>query len=123
MASMKHSSRSNGRISPTVPPPRSSAGHPSRNGAIHQEEAPAWDQARIPTNAGGRPSHEEIAAAAYQIYLAEGSQPGQDMQHWHQAEAQLTATAPMTMEADITVTYESGSLEKKSGRMTTRAVV
>jgi hypothetical protein len=35
------------------------------------------------------PTHDEIAAQAYQIYLREGCPEGRDMDHWLQAEAEL----------------------------------
>jgi hypothetical protein len=35
------------------------------------------------------PTHDEIAAQAYQIYLREGGAGGRDMDHWLQAEAEL----------------------------------
>jgi hypothetical protein len=35
------------------------------------------------------PTHDEIAAHAYQIYLREGSVEGRDMDHWLKAEAEL----------------------------------
>jgi hypothetical protein len=35
------------------------------------------------------PSHDEIAAQAYQIYLREGCAEGRDMDHWLRAEAEL----------------------------------
>jgi hypothetical protein len=38
------------------------------------------------------PTHDEIAAQAYQIYLREGGE-GRDMEHWLQAEAELRAGA------------------------------
>lgn len=35
------------------------------------------------------PTHDEIAAHAYQIYLREGCVEGRDMEHWLQAESEL----------------------------------
>ncbi|MEW6159542.1 MAG: DUF2934 domain-containing protein [Verrucomicrobiota bacterium] len=37
------------------------------------------------------PTHEEIAAEAYNIYLSEGCIDGRDLDHWLQAEARLMA--------------------------------
>ena len=37
----------------------------------------------------GRVSHEQIRACAYQIYESRGSEPGQDIQDWLHAEAQI----------------------------------
>ena len=39
------------------------------------------------------PTHDEIAAHAYQIYLREGCVEGHDMEHWLQAETELRARA------------------------------
>jgi Protein of unknown function (DUF2934) len=36
-----------------------------------------------------RPSHDEIAARSYELYLARGSAPGHAEQDWLQAEAEL----------------------------------
>jgi len=36
-----------------------------------------------------RPSSEAVARRAYDIYENEGSQPGNDVKHWLEAEAQL----------------------------------
>lgn len=37
------------------------------------------------------PTHDEIAAQAYQIYLREGAVAGRDLEHWLQAETELMA--------------------------------
>src|SRR5205085_10732844 len=39
------------------------------------------------------PTHDEIAAQAYEIYLREGCVEGRDMDHWLRAEAELRARA------------------------------
>jgi hypothetical protein len=36
-----------------------------------------------------RPTHEQIAARAYQIYLEQGRSDGHDLDHWLQAEYEL----------------------------------
>ncbi len=36
-----------------------------------------------------RPTHEQIAARAYQIYLEQGRPDGHDLDHWLQAEYEL----------------------------------
>lgn len=36
-----------------------------------------------------RPTHEEIAARAYELYFERGSQPGYDVDDWMQAEYEL----------------------------------
>ena len=37
-----------------------------------------------------KPSHEEIAARAYEIFEQSGKIPGRDMENWLKAEAQLS---------------------------------
>ena len=36
------------------------------------------------------PSHDEITRRAYQIYLDRGCPQGRDLEHWFEAEQQLT---------------------------------
>ena len=36
------------------------------------------------------PTHDEIARRAYEIYEADGCQPGRDVEYWLRAEAELT---------------------------------
>ncbi len=43
-------------------------------------------------NGDNRPSHEEIAQRARSIYEANGCKPGQDLENWLAAEAELMAT-------------------------------
>jgi hypothetical protein len=38
-----------------------------------------------------RPTHDEIARRAYEIFIERGRPEGQDQEHWFAAEAQLTA--------------------------------
>ena len=48
------------------------------------------------TNNGGplaKPSHEEIAKHAYEIYERNGCQPGREIENWLAAEAELMAAA------------------------------
>lgn len=39
-----------------------------------------------------RPSHDEIAQRAYEIFLQRGCPEGRDMDHWLEAETQLMAS-------------------------------
>jgi len=41
------------------------------------------------TQAARRPSHDEIAKCAFQIYLSRGEWPGRDVEDWLEAERQL----------------------------------
>jgi Protein of unknown function (DUF2934) len=43
-----------------------------------------------PTVAEEHPTSEEIAVRAYEIYIERGAAPGQDVDDWLQAEAELT---------------------------------
>ena len=41
------------------------------------------------TQVARRPSHEEIAKRAFEIYLSRGEWPGRDVEDWLEAERQL----------------------------------
>ena len=41
------------------------------------------------TQAARRPSHDEIAKRAFEIYLSRGEWPGRDVEDWLEAERQL----------------------------------
>jgi hypothetical protein len=41
---------------------------------------------------GGRPTYEQIAERAYELYLARGETHGYDMDDWLRAEAELRET-------------------------------
>jgi Protein of unknown function (DUF2934) len=43
-------------------------------------------------NQDSAPTHEEIAACAYLIWINEGYPEGRDKEHWFQAETQLHIT-------------------------------
>jgi hypothetical protein len=45
----------------------------------------------IQTSIAVRPSRDQVATIAYQIYLQEGRPQGRDLQHWSEAEARLAA--------------------------------
>ena len=46
--------------------------------------------------AKARPTHEEIALRAYQIYLERGGTPGNPMEDWTRAERELIEKRPKT---------------------------
>jgi len=54
-----------------------------------------------------KPTCNEVAALAFQIYLREGRPQGRDLQHWSEAEAQLAAVPPMTIKTEVTVKTET----------------
>ena len=47
------------------------------------------DMAKTLVSNSSAPTHDEIAAHAYEIYLREGCVVGRDLDHWLQAEAEL----------------------------------
>jgi hypothetical protein len=65
-----------------------------------------------------RPTHEEIAQRAYAIFEQQGRPPGRELEHWLQAEAQLTgrrsqengaSANPRTMTRTVTHQYQGRS--------------
>jgi hypothetical protein len=90
-------------------PPSEPAGsepHP-HNGVLHLEGPVTTEPASRITMGRGQPTHEEIAAAAYLIYLQEGCPEGREVQHWLEAEEQLKAVPLLTIEAEVTVKSET----------------
>ena len=59
-------------------------------GSIHVH-APVRTPNNNQRHPGVKPSHDEIAGRAYDLFSASGHIPGHDVEHWLQAEAQLTA--------------------------------
>jgi len=59
-------------------------------GSIHTH-APVRTPKNNQRHAPVKPSHDEIARRAFDLFSASGYIPGHDVQHWLQAEAQLTA--------------------------------
>ena len=49
--------------------------------------------ARHITDESSTPTHEQIAARAYEIFIERGRPEGRDLDHWLEAEAQLRASA------------------------------
>jgi hypothetical protein len=59
-------------------------------GSIHAH-APVSTQKNHQRNAVVKPSHNEIAERAYNLFSASGYIPGHDVEHWLQAEGQRNA--------------------------------
>ena len=59
-------------------------------GSIHPH-APVSTPKNNQRHAAAKPSHAEIAERAFNLFSASGYIPGHDVEHWCQAEAQLTA--------------------------------
>ncbi len=51
----------------------------------------SWAAGMMGLRLDGSPSHEEIAARAYEIFLARGSEPGRHEEDWFLAEQELRA--------------------------------
>jgi hypothetical protein len=51
----------------------------------------ARKSAAAPSEPKRTPTHEEIAARSYELYLARGAEPGHAEQDWLQAESELSA--------------------------------
>jgi Protein of unknown function (DUF2934) len=43
------------------------------------------------TQSAGKPTHEQVAERAYQIFVERGRPEGRDQEHWFEAEEQLIA--------------------------------
>jgi len=52
-----------------------------------------------------RPSQDDIAARAYQIYLERGTTPGDPMQDWLRAERELAAPPKKTRSKSKVITF------------------
>lgn len=77
-----------------------------------------------------KPTHEEITARAYKIFVERGCPEGRDLEHWLEAEAQLNAETSMTSpqpavtmaapapESPKTATRQTGSSRKGSKTVT-----
>lgn len=65
------------------------------------------------------PTHDEIAACAHMIYEQEGCPEGKSMEHWLQAEAQLTAErkaqAQSAASAKSAPAAQQGNRKQKGG--------
>ena len=59
-------------------------------GSIHVP-APVGTANNNQRHAAVKTSHDEIAERAYNLFSASGYIPGHDVEHWLQAEAQITA--------------------------------
>jgi hypothetical protein len=66
------------------------------NKGLFQEEKPASTQPPTPTAPSKQtaidvqPLRDEVAKRAYSLYLAQGCPQGHDVQHWLEAEDQVT---------------------------------
>lgn len=68
--------------SPTLPP---------TNAAKTDEWVATTIQGSDEHRSEARPSHDEIATRAYEMYLTRGASPGRDLDDWLEAERELQA--------------------------------
>ena len=76
--------------------------------------------ARHITDESSTPTHEQIAARAYEIFIERGRPQGRDLDHWLEAEAQLRASAQAKSGARIT-TAAGDSRSHTAARAQSRA--
>ena len=68
------------------------------------KEAPAPKSKKAATQKA-KPTQDQIAARAYEIYLERGCTPGDPMQDWLQAEQELNASARKTRSKSKVITF------------------
>ena len=67
------------------------------------KEAPAPKSRK--TASKSKPTQDQIAARAYEIYLERGATPGDPMQDWLQAERDLSAPAKKSRSKSKVITF------------------
>lgn len=72
------------------------------------------------TDPRSTPTHEQIAARAYEIFIERGRPQGRDLDHWLEAEAQLRAAGQAGDAARIQAAPGNGR-SQGVGRSATRA--
>jgi Protein of unknown function (DUF2934) len=68
------------------------------------KEAPA-PKTKKATTVKTKPTQDQIAARAYEIYLERGSTPGDPMQDWLRAERELAAPAKKSSSKSKVITF------------------
>jgi hypothetical protein len=68
------------------------------------KEAPAPKSNKAATQKS-KPTQDQIAARAYEIYLERGATPGDPMQDWLQAERELFAPAKKSRSKSKVITF------------------
>jgi hypothetical protein len=64
----------------------------SNNGRTSKDTAPRRAESESSRPLAARPTYEEVARRAYEIYEREGCLPGRDFENWLKAEAELTGS-------------------------------
>ena len=68
------------------------------------KEAPAPKSKKVATQKS-KPTQDQIAARAYEIYLERGATPGDPMQDWLRAERELAAPAKKSRSKSKVITF------------------
>jgi Protein of unknown function (DUF2934) len=68
------------------------------------KEAPAPKSKKVAAQKS-KPTQDQIAARAYEIYLERGATPGDPMQDWLRAERELAAPAKKTRSKSKVITF------------------
>ena len=68
------------------------------------KEAPAPKSKKVATQKS-KPTQDQIAARAYEIYLERGSTPGDPMQDWLRAERELAAPPKKSRSKSKVITF------------------
>ena len=76
--------------------------------------------ARHITDENSTPTHEQIAARAYEIFIERGQPQGRDLDHWLEAETQLRAAAQSTSGARMQETHGNGRSQAARGQSRAR---
>lgn len=73
------------------------------------------------TDSTSAPTHEQIAARAYEIFIERGRPMGRDLEHWLEAEAQLRASLQANGGATAVRATQSNGRSQSGARVSTRA--
>jgi len=70
-----------------------------------KSKQPSEPKTKKETAAKSKPTHEQIAQRAYEIYLERGATPGNPMQDWLRAEKELSAPAKKPRSKTKVITF------------------
>lgn len=73
------------------------------------------------TDSTSAPTHEQIAARAYEIFIERGQPQGRDLDHWLEAEAQLRASQQANGGATAIRATHSHERSASAARVSARA--
>ena len=69
---------------------QNSQSHHTQYSHDSQTWSPSHDAHSSQTGSKGKPTHDEVARRAYEIYEKEGCLQGRDVKHWLRAETKLS---------------------------------